>query len=153
MVAVRCSRWAFATHCSPVSIRSSGASWAPHNPKIRFARSSRGRLSGQWWNQFKSHLTDVFCELTATWCSSTKAIHYELVSGLTVCLKHFVGTLCRFRWEWTGLLEFMKATQKLDATSHRGINWRLISYHTPYFGGLWESAVKNASRGDLFQRW
>ena len=97
---------------------------------------------------------------------SVKAVHLELVSGLTT--EAFIAALRRFTarrgkpsliWsdhgtnfvgatrELKGMFDFLKlqATQGAisDFSSSQNIDWSFIPERAPHFGGLWEAAVKS----------
>lgn len=99
-------------------------------------------------------------------CFTTKAIHLELVSGLTTeaflaALKRFVSRrgLCQEIYSDNGtnfvgaykeiqevkrLLQSEKhQTAIINATSQDQVNWHFIPPHSPHFGGLWEAGVKS----------
>ena len=100
-------------------------------------------------------------------CTSTKAVHLELVSDLTTIA--FLAALRRFvsrrgcpttihsdngtnfvgaRNQLHQLYAFLR-TAKVDASIHNHLLTQRITWHTlperaPHFGGLWEAAVKSA---------
>ncbi|XP_017470269.1 PREDICTED: uncharacterized protein LOC108361969 isoform X1 [Rhagoletis zephyria] len=100
-------------------------------------------------------------------CFSTKAIHLEVVPDLSTAafiaaLKRFVARRGRCRLiysdnatnflgasrELRHLLEAFVTQQHINSVENfcreEGILWKFIPPRSPHFGGLWESAVKNA---------
>lgn len=96
-------------------------------------------------------------------CLSTKAVHMEIVSDLT--LAAFLAALHRFvsrrglvtdlfsdngtnftgaNAELKALLRQFQAENSLqNAIASKGIAWHFIPPRAPHFGGLWEAAVKS----------
>lgn len=99
-------------------------------------------------------------------CFTTRAIHLELVSDMTVptfraALKRFLGrrTACHDIHSdngltFVGMNNLLKAQAKIwkkeveeiivPDLANRGIDWTFIPVASPWFGGIWESAVKSA---------
>lgn len=95
-------------------------------------------------------------------CFVTRAVHLELVMGLTTdaflaALKRFMsrrgqclhitsdnGT--NFVGAHKELQAYFKSNKVQDSLSTMGIEWHFIPPGTPHFGGLWEAAVKSAKR-------
>lgn len=97
-------------------------------------------------------------------CFSTRAVHLELVHGLTS--GDFLAALRRFmsrrgycdhiysdnatnfvgaRRELRAYFEAKPGSKGIDDTlNDDGVNWHFIPPGSPHFGGMWEAAVKSA---------
>ncbi|XP_071576010.1 uncharacterized protein [Temnothorax nylanderi] len=99
-------------------------------------------------------------------CLSTKAVHLELVSGLTT--EEFIAALKRFfsrrgkanlmlsdnatnfvgaRNELRELYDFVNTQAHKEGTtrwlSEQEVSWKFIPPRAPHFGGIWEAAVRS----------
>ena len=102
-------------------------------------------------------------------CLSTKAIHLELVMGLStdcliLALQRFVARRGKVDEIWSdngrnfvgcsrALKEFYKticdctnAEKTLSYCLNNKISWKFIPPYAPHFGGIWEAGVKNVKR-------
>lgn len=108
-------------------------------------------------------VTSVKAYISVFVCFSTRAIHLELVHGLTTAaflaaLKRFIARrgCCSQMFSDNGT-NFVGADKELksylkklqcqkeihDDLTSLGIHWQFIPPSAPHFGGLWESAVKS----------
>ncbi|XP_026471164.1 uncharacterized protein LOC113375440 [Ctenocephalides felis] len=98
-------------------------------------------------------------------CMATKAIHIELVSGLSTdaflsalrrfisrrgCCsvihsdngRNFVGAKSELRQLATLFQSDKSKGELITASSNLGITWQFTPSHAPHFGGLWEGSIK-----------
>ncbi|XP_044778769.1 uncharacterized protein LOC123327175 [Drosophila simulans] len=109
----------------------------------------------------------VKCYVCVFICFATKARHLELIKDLStvafLCgLKRFICTRRKPKQIWSDNAtnfvgaknELLELRRLLLSSEHQGsvqnfclsetIDWRFIAPRSPYFGGLWEAAVKTA---------
>lgn len=111
-------------------------------------------------------VVSIKCYVAVFVCFVTRAVHLELVSGLTT--KAFLASLMRFlsRRGYCSHIysnngtNFVGANKVLhsyfsptkgqrsieDSLSDLRIQWHFIPLSAPHFGGLWEAAVKSAKK-------
>lgn len=108
-------------------------------------------------------VTSIKAYIAVFVCFSTRAVHLELVHGLTsgdflAALRRFMSRRGKCSTIYSdNATNFVGARRELrsylqsspeersvgDVLSEDGVNWRFIPPGSPHFGGMWEAAVKS----------